>query len=148
VADVDLKDAEISLDDISPDIVDVTGRQSSPAGAMGISDDDIHHDDSAVQDDGEGQESLDEDTMHPIDGSLGYISESDGFGDDSTDEIDVEGIGMLDTDSDSDESPYQDPDPLCLDRLSEEEADIIIEDARTQGMRPLSLLLIAITVGS
>ncbi|KAI8347297.1 hypothetical protein B0O80DRAFT_217367 [Mortierella sp. GBAus27b] len=133
-ADVDLKDAEISLDDISPDIVDVTGGQSSPAGAMGISDDDIHHDDSAAQDDGEGHESLDEDTMHPIDGSLGYISESDGFGDDSTDEIDVEGIGMLDTDSDSDESPYQDPDPLCLDRLSEEEADIIIEEARTQGI--------------
>ncbi|KAF9979772.1 NAD-dependent histone deacetylase sir2 [Modicella reniformis] len=128
--DADLNDIDFSLDDISHDVTDVAGGESSPAGAMRISDDDTRHNHDYDQDDDNAQQSSEGEPMHPIDGSLGYISESDEFGEDSMDEIDVEGIGMLDSDSDSEANPYQDPDPMCLDRLSEEEADIILEEAR------------------
>jgi len=136
IADVDLNEAEFSLDDISNDITDTvaTGREPSPAGPMRISDDDVRHDENIDRDDDSAQQSLEEELMHPTDGSLGFISESDEFGDDSLDDIDVEGIGMLNSDSDSEETPYQDPDPMCLDRPTEEEADIIMDEARMHGM--------------
>ncbi|KAF9366176.1 NAD-dependent histone deacetylase sir2 [Mortierella sp. NVP85] len=132
IADVDLNEAEFSLDDITDTVA--TGREPSPAGPMRISDDDAHHDENIDRDDDSAQQSLEEEPMHPTDGSLGFISESDEFGDDSLDDIDVEGIGMLNSDSDSEEAPYQDPDPMCLDRPTEEEADIIMDEARVHGV--------------
>ncbi|KAF9426908.1 NAD-dependent histone deacetylase sir2 [Entomortierella beljakovae] len=76
-----------------------------------------------------------EEPMHPTDEMYGYLTDSDnGFGLDSMDEIDVEGMEMLDSDAESDGTPYDDPDPLCLDRFTEDESDIILEEARMHGV--------------
>ncbi|KAI8604586.1 hypothetical protein EDD21DRAFT_365937 [Dissophora ornata] len=134
VDDSDLKDSTFSLDDMPDGIVDRKAKEPSSAGAMHTSDDGIyreHDNDNVVSDQ---PDSLEEEAMHTV-GEYEYASDSDDdFGHDSMDEIDVEGIEMLDSDSDSEASPYQDPDPLCLDRLTEEETDIILEEARMHGI--------------
>ena len=61
-------------------------------------------------------------------------SDSDGYDSDSMDEIDVEYHGMVDSDVESEGSPYEDPDPLCLDRLTDEESEVIMDEARMHGM--------------
>ncbi|KAG0370684.1 NAD-dependent histone deacetylase sir2 [Gamsiella multidivaricata] len=132
--DRDLNNTTFRLDENMPgEDAARTSREPSPAGAMPISDDDIHHDYDQEEDD--PIRSLAEEPMHPIEGPFSYSSDTGSdYGDDSLDEIDVEGMGMLDSDSDSEDTPYQDPDPMCLDRLSEEETDIILEEARMHGI--------------
>ncbi|KAI1315009.1 NAD-dependent histone deacetylase sir2 [Mortierella claussenii] len=153
--DTDLNEAAaFSLDDIPETIPERDPREPSPAGAMRIfSDDehqyepynDIHEDDEGPEEEeGENDEeeedpvdALGEEPMHEVeDDEHGFDSDSDDeFGHDSMDEIDVEGIGMLDyDDSDSESVPYQDPDPMCLDRFTKEEADTIIDEARLHGI--------------
>ncbi|KAG0337720.1 NAD-dependent histone deacetylase sir2 [Podila horticola] len=63
-----------------------------------------------------------------------YPSDSDdSYDNDSLDEIDVENIAMHDSELE-DESPYEDTDPLCLDRLSDAEEEIILDEARMNGI--------------
>lgn len=62
-----------------------------------------------------------------------YPSDSDdSYDNDSLDEIDVENIAMHDSELE-DETPYEDTDPLCLDRLSDAEEEIVLDEARMNG---------------
>ncbi|GJJ73067.1 NAD+-dependent protein deacetylase SIR2 [Entomortierella parvispora] len=63
-----------------------------------------------------------------------YGSDSDAYDSDSMDDIDVEYHGMVDSDVESEGSPYEDPDPLCLDRLTDEETEVIMDEARVHGI--------------
>ncbi|KAF8935192.1 NAD-dependent histone deacetylase sir2 [Haplosporangium gracile] len=60
----------------------------------------------------------------------------DDYGSDSMGEIDVENIVMGDSDFELEHegSPYIDVDPLCEDRLTAEEAEELLDDARMRGM--------------
>ncbi|KAG0091715.1 NAD-dependent histone deacetylase sir2 [Podila epicladia] len=63
-----------------------------------------------------------------------YPSDSDdSYDNDSLDEIDVENIAMHDSELE-DEAPYEDTDPLCLDRLSDAEEEIVLDEARMNGI--------------
>ncbi|KAG0257074.1 NAD-dependent histone deacetylase sir2 [Mortierella polycephala] len=98
-------------------------------------------DDSDEDDDGQDSNNGKGDAMSmdlPADGPRGFMSdiaEDDYDSMDSMDEIDVENIGTMDDyDSESEGSPYIDPDPDCLDRLTEEETDDILDEARMYGV--------------
>ncbi|KAF9921715.1 NAD-dependent histone deacetylase sir2 [Linnemannia zychae] len=66
---------------------------------------------------------------------ISYSSGSDDeFGSDSMDEIDVENIVMGESDFEHEGSPYIDVDPLCEDRMTAEEAEELLDDARMRGM--------------
>ncbi|KAF9341253.1 NAD-dependent histone deacetylase sir2 [Linnemannia elongata] len=60
----------------------------------------------------------------------------DEYGSDSMGEIDVENIAMGDSDFELEHegSPYIDVDPLCEDRMTAEEAEELLHDARMRGM--------------
>ncbi|KAF9112354.1 NAD-dependent histone deacetylase sir2 [Mortierella sp. AM989] len=137
IGDSDLNDATFSLDAI-PDANEKSNiaQEHSPAATMPTCSDDDHHDDAVdgVDEDDDPLAEADG-PMHPTDEAYGYGSDDDNdFGHDSMDEIDVEGMEMLDSDSDTEGAPYQDPDPMCLDRFTEEETDIILEEARMHGI--------------
>ncbi|KAF9901659.1 NAD-dependent histone deacetylase sir2 [Linnemannia zychae] len=68
--------------------------------------------------------------------AFGFSSGSeDDFGSDSMGEIDVENIAMGDSDLETDQegSPYNDVDPLCEDRLTSEEVEELLDEARMRG---------------
>ncbi|CAO3568021.1 unnamed protein product [Mortierella alpina] len=73
--------------------------------------------------------------MTGVEGPHAFDSDSEGeYDHDLMDEIDVENIGMLESDSDSEGSPYHDPDPMCIDRLTDDETDLILDEARMHGV--------------
>ncbi|KAG0273747.1 NAD-dependent histone deacetylase sir2 [Linnemannia exigua] len=109
------------------------------------SDDDEHHHSSShgieAQLGGAEDDVDDEGGILPGDlashGAFGYTSGSEAdFGSDSMDEIDVENIAMGESDFEAEHegSPYNDVDPLCEDRMTLEEAEELLEDARMRGM--------------
>ncbi|KAF9944659.1 NAD-dependent histone deacetylase sir2, partial [Mortierella alpina] len=131
-------------------------REPSPAAAMITSSDDEHHhapgeligdtahpegivevdseeEEEEEQEEGEAHQHMT--AMAGVEESYAYESESEGeYDQDIMDEIDVENIGMLESDSDSEGSPYHDPDPMCIDRLTDDETDLILDEARMHGV--------------
>ncbi|KAG0050827.1 NAD-dependent histone deacetylase sir2 [Gryganskiella cystojenkinii] len=97
---------------------------SSPHTQLQISSDGHNHATEEKEEEGEPAEELAQE----------YGSYSDSYDSDSMDDIDVETHVMLDSDEESDGSPYEDPDPLCIDRFTEEETDEIIDEARMHGI--------------
>ncbi|KAG0024446.1 NAD-dependent histone deacetylase sir2 [Podila clonocystis] len=76
------------------------------------------------------------DSSDPAEGGAPNIYPSDSddsYDNDSLDEIDVENIAMHDSELE-DETPYEDTDPLCLDRLSDAEEEIVLDEARMNGI--------------
>ncbi|KAG0215934.1 NAD-dependent histone deacetylase sir2 [Mortierella sp. GBA30] len=77
-----------------------------------------------------------------VDESCNRLDSSESEDDDSYSAIDVGNIAaaLADTDDDADEgleydhTPYIDMDPLCLDRLTEEQEEIIMGEAREHGL--------------
>ncbi|KAG9068216.1 NAD-dependent histone deacetylase sir2 [Linnemannia hyalina] len=124
-----------------------TGSNTSPLEAMVTSsDDDEHHHLSSslgieAQLSGVGDDFDDEEGI--LSGDLAsqepfvYSSGSeDEYGSESMGEIDVENIAMGDSDFELEHegSPYIDVDPLCEDRMTAEEAEELLHDARMRGM--------------
>ncbi|KAF9941101.1 NAD-dependent histone deacetylase sir2 [Mortierella alpina] len=144
------------LEGLQQTLSDKRMREPSPAVVMVTSSDDEHHHtpgeligdkthpEGIAEVDSEGEEGEDEeeeDGHHQVTEMAG-VEESHAFGSDSEgeydqdlmDEIDVENIGMLESDSDSEGSPYHDPDPMCIDRLTDDETDLILDEARMHGV--------------
>ncbi|KAG0208244.1 NAD-dependent histone deacetylase sir2 [Mortierella sp. GBA30] len=129
------------------------GREPSPATAMVTSSDDEHHRisgglinettqparipevDSDYEDEEDDEDAVEHQAeMAGVEDSFAYDSDSDvEYDQDLMDEIDVENIGIPESDSDSEGSPYHDPDPMCVDRLTDEETDVILDEARMHG---------------
>lgn len=122
------------------------GSHASPMEAMVTSsdDDELHHLPSSrgieAQLSGVGDGSDDEEGI--LSGELAsqepfvYSSGSeDEYESDSMGEIDVENIAMGDSDFELEHegSPYIDVDPLCEDRMTAEEAEELLHDARMRG---------------
>ncbi|KAG0380387.1 NAD-dependent histone deacetylase sir2 [Mortierella sp. AD032] len=137
---------ELALDIIQPE---ATLLPDTAAGSHGnsleamvtSSDDDEHHHSSSrgieAQLGGAEDDLDDEGGVVPGDfashGAFVYTSGSEAdFGSDSMDEIDVENIAMGESDCEVEQegSPYNDVDPLCEDRMTLEEAEELLEDAR------------------
>ncbi|KAF9168387.1 NAD-dependent histone deacetylase sir2 [Mortierella sp. AD011] len=141
VGESDLNDAAFSLNTV-PDANEPSNLgEPSPSETMPTCSEKGDDDDDDEGEDDEDDDPLAsaEEPMHPTEETYGYDSDDDHepFGPDSMDEIDVEGMEMLDSDSDTEGTPYQDPDPMCLDRFSEEESDMILEEARMHGKHRL-----------
>ncbi|KAF9088609.1 NAD-dependent histone deacetylase sir2 [Mortierella sp. AD031] len=127
----------------------ITGSHINVLEAMVMSSDDDEHHHLAVaqvlraqlggvEHATDGEAGISSTDMASQQATFGYVSsDSEGdFGLDSMDEIDVENIAMGDGEfeSESEGSPYNDPDPQCEDRLTEEEADVILDEARMNGI--------------
>ncbi|KAF9353700.1 NAD-dependent histone deacetylase sir2 [Mortierella sp. AD094] len=139
VRDSDLNDAAFSLD-ANPDANESSNpeREFSPSETMPTCSERGDDDDEDEEDEDDDPLASAEEPMHPTEETYEYASDEDEpFGPDSMDEIDVEGMEMLESDSDTEGTPYQDPDPMCLDRFSEEESDMILEEARMHGKHRL-----------
>ncbi|KAG0344798.1 NAD-dependent histone deacetylase sir2 [Podila humilis] len=94
-----------------------------------------HHSASDTDNNGEDDFENKFEDVHVYTSGLDYSSDSD-FNyddDDFLDEIDVENIAMHDSDA-QDELPYEDTDPECLDRLTDIEAEEILDEARMHGI--------------
>lgn len=106
-------------------------RQTSPQPDYGTSHRTLAQHAESLLEGGESQVELSD----PVEGgALIYPSDSDdSYDNDSLDEIDVENIAMHDSELE-DETPYEDTDPLCLDRLSDAEGEIVLDEARMNGI--------------
>ncbi|KAF9965828.1 NAD-dependent histone deacetylase sir2, partial [Mortierella alpina] len=147
------------LEGLQQTISDKRMREASLAAAMiTSSDDEQHHptpgellgdtahpegiaevesEDEEEEEEEEGEEDAHQQVteMAGVEGSHAFDSDSEGeYDHDLMDEIDVENIGMLESDSDSEGSPYHDPDPMCIDRLTDDETDLILDEARMHGV--------------
>ncbi|KAF9559068.1 NAD-dependent histone deacetylase sir2 [Mortierella alpina] len=144
------------LEGLQQTLSDKRMREPSPATAMITSSDDEHHctpggligdsshpegiaeAGSEEEEEEEGEEDdahLQVTDMAGVEESYAFDSDSEGeYDQDLMDEIDVENIGMLESDSDSEGSPYHDPDPMCIDRLTDGETDLILDEARMHGV--------------
>ncbi|KAF8959194.1 NAD-dependent histone deacetylase sir2 [Entomortierella lignicola] len=146
-----IDDTGFSLDTIpDTDELSIEEREFSPSATMPTCSEreDDDEDDEEGQDNDDGDDDNDDDDdplasaeepMHPTEEIHEYGSGEDDdevgeFGQDSMDEIDVEGMEMLESDSESEGTPYNDPDPMCVDRFTEEESDAILEEARMNGI--------------
>ncbi|KAG0235328.1 NAD-dependent histone deacetylase sir2 [Mortierella sp. GBA43] len=69
-----------------------------------------------------------------VDEGCNRIDTSSSEDDDSFSDIDINNIEPPSYDNDIEETPYHDTDPLCLDRLTEEEKARIIDEAREFGI--------------
>ncbi|KAI8603647.1 hypothetical protein EDD21DRAFT_368485 [Dissophora ornata] len=69
-----------------------------------------------------------------VDENYNRVDTSDSEDDDSFSDIDINNIRSGDSDDEPRGTPYHDMDPLCLDRLTEEEKTQIIDEAREFGV--------------
>jgi hypothetical protein len=128
-----------------------TGSHTSPLEAMVTSSDDDEHHHLSVSRGIEAQLSGVDAGFDNEDGILSgdlasqeqfsYSSRSDDeYESDSMGEIDVENIAMGDSDFELEHegSPYIDVDPLCEDRMTAEEAEELLDDARMRGKRGMT----------
>ncbi|KAF9028292.1 NAD-dependent histone deacetylase sir2 [Haplosporangium bisporale] len=106
-------------------------RQTSPQPDFGTSHRTLAQHAESLLEGGASQE----EASDPVEGGAQiYPSDSDdSYDNDSLDEIDVENIAMHDSELE-DETPYEDTDPLCLDRLTDAEEEIVLDEARMNGI--------------